>query len=138
MKSFRNLLKRFPAAALGAALSVAVLSALPAAPLAAQSAGADLESTVKRLSRIGSCSSPSFSPDGERLAFLSDLSGLPQVWTVDADGGWPTQVTALEASLEAARAQVDLAQSVLDEGIEAERATAAAALEGAQAALDKT
>ncbi|MEO1366091.1 MAG: prolyl oligopeptidase family serine peptidase, partial [Acidobacteriota bacterium] len=104
MKSFRNFLKRFPAAAPevawpAVALSAVVMSTLAAAPLAAQAAGgagADLESTVKRLSRIGSCSSPSFSPDGERLAFLSDLSGLPQVWTVDADGGWPTQVTALD------------------------------------------
>src|SRR5262249_54077956 len=39
---------------------------------------------------------PSFSPDGERLAFVSNLSGVPQVWTVSAAGGWPEPVTALD------------------------------------------
>src|SRR5262249_252873 len=31
-----------------------------------------------------------------RLAFIADLSGLPQVWTVPTEGGWPDQVTALD------------------------------------------
>jgi dipeptidyl aminopeptidase/acylaminoacyl peptidase len=48
------------------------------------------------LTKIGSCSSPSFSPDGNQLAFISNLTGVPQVWTVSADGGWPTLVTALD------------------------------------------
>ncbi len=55
-----------------------------------------LETSVARMARIGGCWSPSFSPDGSRLAFVSDLSGVPQVWTVDADGGWPRLVTALD------------------------------------------
>lgn len=55
-----------------------------------------LEASVALLSKIGLCVSPSFSPDGARLAFISNLSGLPQVWTVAAAGGWPTQVTALD------------------------------------------
>jgi dipeptidyl aminopeptidase/acylaminoacyl peptidase len=56
----------------------------------------DLRTTVTRLASIGGCWSPSFSPDGGTLAFVSDLSGVPQVWTVPASGGWPVQVTALE------------------------------------------
>jgi dipeptidyl aminopeptidase/acylaminoacyl peptidase len=56
----------------------------------------DLETAVARMARIGSASSPSFSPDGSRLAFVSNLGGLPQVWSMPADGGWPEAVTALD------------------------------------------
>ena len=54
------------------------------------------EEAVRRLARIGFASSPSFSQNGQTLAFVSGLSGTPQVWTVPASGGWPTQVTALD------------------------------------------
>ncbi len=56
----------------------------------------DVEALVSRMARVGSCLYPSFSPDGEKLAFVADLSGLPQVWTVPVMGGWPTQITALD------------------------------------------
>jgi dipeptidyl aminopeptidase/acylaminoacyl peptidase len=56
----------------------------------------ELRSLVAAMARVGSCLSPSFSPDGERVAFVSDLSGTPQVWTVPAAGGWPEAVTALD------------------------------------------
>ena len=56
----------------------------------------DLETMVSRMARIGSCWSPSFSPDGSRVAFISDLTGVPQVWTVSSQGGWPELVTALD------------------------------------------
>jgi dipeptidyl aminopeptidase/acylaminoacyl peptidase len=74
------------------------LLALAAGPFAVAAAGPadDLETTVARMAKVGSCSSPSFSPDGSRIAFISNLSGSPQVWTVDAAGGWPRQVTALD------------------------------------------
>ena len=55
---------------------------------------ADLVRIVERLAGIGFCSTPSFSPDGSRIAFISDLSGSPQVWTVAAAGGRPQRVTA--------------------------------------------
>jgi dipeptidyl aminopeptidase/acylaminoacyl peptidase len=48
------------------------------------------------MAKVGSCSSASFSPDGGRIAFVSNLGGLPQVWTVSAQGGWPEAVTALD------------------------------------------
>ena len=54
----------------------------------------DLETAVAMMARVGACHSPSFSPDGTRIAFIADLSGMPQVWTVAAEGGWPTRVTA--------------------------------------------
>lgn len=39
---------------------------------------------------------PSFSPDGKRMAFLTNITGVPQVWVVDASGGWPDQITFYE------------------------------------------
>ena len=55
-----------------------------------------LTSTVTLMARIGRCTAPQFSPDGKTLAFRSDLSGVPQVWTVPVEGGWPRQITALD------------------------------------------
>jgi dipeptidyl aminopeptidase/acylaminoacyl peptidase len=55
----------------------------------------DLESSVALMAKIGACWSPSFSPDGRRLALISNLNGLPQAWIVSTNGGWPELVTAL-------------------------------------------
>ncbi len=35
------------------------------------------------------------SPDGETLAFITDITGALEVWTVPSEGGWPTQVSFL-------------------------------------------
>ncbi|MDP9121623.1 MAG: hypothetical protein M3O15_09710 [Acidobacteriota bacterium] len=51
---------------------------------------------MARMAKVGFCGSPSFSPDGRRLAFVTNLTGNPQVWTVAAEGGWPELVTALD------------------------------------------
>lgn len=53
-----------------------------------------LEYFVTLLSKTGSCYAPNFSPDGKEIAFLSNMSGSPQVWKVSADGGWPQQLSA--------------------------------------------
>ncbi|HEY3349669.1 MAG TPA: S9 family peptidase [Thermoanaerobaculia bacterium] len=66
--------------------------AFAALPLAAD----DLETAVSRMSRVGFSRSPSFSPDGKTVAFVSNLSGLPQVWTVPAAGGFPRMVTSFD------------------------------------------
>jgi len=55
-----------------------------------------LTTTVTLMARIGRCTMPQFSPDGKTLAFRSDMSGVPQVWTVPVEGGWPRQITALD------------------------------------------
>jgi WD40-like Beta Propeller Repeat len=56
----------------------------------------ELAITVARMARIGHAYSPSFSPDGKQITFVSDLSGTPQLWIVGAGGGWPTLITSGE------------------------------------------
>jgi len=75
---------------------VFVVLLLGAHSTAAHAQRADLERSVALMAKIGGCWSPSFAPDGSRLAFVSDLTGVPQVWTVPVEGGWPTLVTALD------------------------------------------
>src|SRR5689334_18538604 len=55
----------------------------------------ELEIKVRQMMQIGSCLAPVWSPDGQQLAFIWNVSGLPQLWTVASAGGWPTQLTAL-------------------------------------------
>src|SRR5262250_152359 len=56
----------------------------------------ELSKAVTLMARIGQCGSPTFSPDGKTLAFVCDMSGMPQVWTAPTYGGWPNLVTALD------------------------------------------
>lgn len=46
-----------------------------------------------RYLKIRSAYGASWSPDGRRLSFLTDITGIAQVWEVSADGGWPEQRT---------------------------------------------
>lgn len=77
-------------------MSMTVRTTLLAMALALPAAADDLEARVATMARVGGAWSPSFSSDGARLAFVSNLSGLPQVWTVPVSGGFPELVTALE------------------------------------------
>jgi dipeptidyl aminopeptidase/acylaminoacyl peptidase len=52
-----------------------------------------LAARVKAMAEIPSTYGAVYSPDGKRIAFLSNRSGTPQVWIVDAAGGTPRQVT---------------------------------------------
>lgn len=36
---------------------------------------------------------PSFSPNGQRVAFVMDATGVPQVFSIGVGGGWPEQLT---------------------------------------------
>ncbi|MGD8816701.1 MAG: amidohydrolase family protein [Acidobacteriota bacterium] len=44
-------------------------------------------------SGMGYDSQPAYSPDGARIAYMSDNSGSDNIWVVDAAGGEPHQVT---------------------------------------------
>ncbi len=52
---------------------------------------------VTRFLQVRRAEAPSLSPDGTRLAFKTRISGTPQLWAVDAAGGWPRQLTFGEA-----------------------------------------
>ncbi|HEX5709350.1 MAG TPA: S9 family peptidase [Pyrinomonadaceae bacterium] len=69
------------------------LFSLSSRPVAAQD---DLERAVAMMAKIGFASSPSFSPDGSRVAFVTNLSGLPQVWVMPTAGGYPVLVTSFD------------------------------------------
>jgi Tol biopolymer transport system component len=42
--------------------------------------------------------SPAWSPDGQRIAFISDQNGSPKVWITNADGGTPQRLENTNAS----------------------------------------
>lgn len=48
---------------------------------------------IERYLNIRGASSPALSPKGDRVAFLTNITGTPQVWMVNAEGGWPEQMT---------------------------------------------
>ncbi len=51
------------------------------------------EVALLRYARVRRAHGPSWSPDGSRLAFVADTSGLDQAWVVDTGGGAPWQMT---------------------------------------------
>ena len=61
-----------------------------------QKAESNISELIVSMAKVGRCWSPSFSPDGAQLAFISDLTGRPQVWRMPAGGGFPAAVTAFE------------------------------------------
>jgi len=46
-----------------------------------------------RYLKIRSAYGPTWSPDGRRIAFLTEITGVPQAWEMSAEGGWPEQLT---------------------------------------------
>jgi dipeptidyl aminopeptidase/acylaminoacyl peptidase len=56
----------------------------------------DLAEQVARMGAIGFSYGGVFSPEGERIAFVTNASGVPNVWIADADGGKLRQVTESE------------------------------------------
>jgi dipeptidyl aminopeptidase/acylaminoacyl peptidase len=60
----------------------------------AQETGAAREPyDIERYLNIRRASAPSFSPQADRIAFLTNITGTAQVWMVPSQGGWPEQMT---------------------------------------------
>ncbi|HSS51647.1 MAG TPA: prolyl oligopeptidase family serine peptidase, partial [Thermoanaerobaculia bacterium] len=76
------------------------LFALPDLALAAKAPAAPadaLTAAVEKMAKVSSSFAPSLSPDGKRVAFLSNRGGLPQVWISEIDkAGPPKQVGSFE------------------------------------------
>jgi dipeptidyl aminopeptidase/acylaminoacyl peptidase len=49
--------------------------------------------TVEKLFMTRAIGGTSWSPDGKTIAFTTNISGRMNIWTVPAQGGWPTQLT---------------------------------------------
>lgn len=58
----------------------------------------DVASGKRRQMTAGSFndSSPHFSPDGEKIGFISDRSGKPQIYTIAVDGGEASPLTSID------------------------------------------
>jgi Tol biopolymer transport system component len=49
---------------------------------------------IELISSQGENDSAQYSPDGNRIAFVSDRSGTPEIWICNADGSHPEQLTS--------------------------------------------
>ncbi|MCA1597789.1 MAG: S9 family peptidase, partial [Chloroflexi bacterium] len=49
--------------------------------------------SVARFLNARAAQLPRFSPDGRAGAFVTDITGIQQLWQVPVDGGWPEQLT---------------------------------------------
>ncbi len=52
--------------------------------------------SIERYLNIRSAGSPTFSADGGRIAFLTNITGTSQFWMMSAGGGYPEQITAYQ------------------------------------------
>jgi len=57
---------------------------------------------------------PAYSPDGRKIAFVSDRSGVSNIWVCDADGSNPVQLTSFEVQAGTPRWSPDGRQIVFD------------------------
>ena len=55
--------------------------------------------SIARYLNIRSAGSPTFSPGGKRIAFLTNITGTNQIWFVDSNGGYPEQITSYDDNI---------------------------------------
>lgn len=51
---------------------------------------------IKPYLHVRTARNPVYSPDGNTISFLTDYTGLPQVWDLNKEEGWPTQSSFTE------------------------------------------
>ncbi len=59
--------------------------------------------TIQQYLNIKSAGSPSFSPDGKQLIYLTNATGTSQIWLTSVGGGKPTQLTNYDDNISFAR-----------------------------------
>ncbi|MBU6455521.1 MAG: DPP IV N-terminal domain-containing protein, partial [Cyanobacteria bacterium REEB67] len=59
-----------------------------------------IEEDIRCFAAVSTSNYPSFSPDGTELAFISDITGRYQIWTVPTAGGFPRLVTTGDTSVQ--------------------------------------
>ncbi len=52
--------------------------------------------SAEQLTLLRNTAEARLAPDGKSMAFVSDVTGALELWTVPAKGGWPTQLTSLQ------------------------------------------
>jgi dipeptidyl aminopeptidase/acylaminoacyl peptidase len=57
---------------------------------------------IDRFLNIQNAAGPSFSPDGRYVAFLTNITGVSQLWQMPVEGGWPVQLTFTSESVRGA------------------------------------
>ncbi|MEO8573511.1 MAG: S9 family peptidase [Pyrinomonadaceae bacterium] len=55
--------------------------------------------TIQQYLNIRSAGSPSFSPDGKRIAYLTNVSGTSQVWTIELPSGQTQKITSYDDNI---------------------------------------
>jgi dipeptidyl aminopeptidase/acylaminoacyl peptidase len=55
--------------------------------------------SIDHFLNIRSAGGPSFSPDGRFVSFLTNITGVAQLWQVPVTGGWPVQLTFTSESV---------------------------------------
>src|SRR5262245_49571329 len=78
---------------LGSLTTAAICAIAPPSLAADTPAPARGSYPVESYLNIRSVSGGTLSPDGSRVAFLTNITGFNQVWVVDSRGGWPEQLT---------------------------------------------
>ncbi len=58
-----------------------------------QNAQVERNLSIEKLYMTRTVGGTAWSPDGKTIAFVSNISGRLNLWTVPAEGGWPTQLT---------------------------------------------
>jgi dipeptidyl aminopeptidase/acylaminoacyl peptidase len=57
---------------------------------------------IDRFLNIRAASAPTFSPDGRFVGFLTNITGVAQLWVIPTEGGWPVQLTFTNESVRSA------------------------------------
>src|SRR5215471_4902302 len=55
--------------------------------------------SIDRFLNVRAATGPSFSPDGRFVSFLTNVTGVSQLWQIPLAGGWPTQLTFTRESV---------------------------------------